>query len=62
MINKKVLPIREYSFREKLKKEREEERRVKEVAKGNELAGRAVNTSEFLFPSLKAVFVSSWLM
>ncbi|KAK4465728.1 hypothetical protein QBC42DRAFT_168391, partial [Cladorrhinum samala] len=45
MINKKVLPIREYSFREKLKKEREEERRVKEVAKGNELAGRAVNTN-----------------
>lgn len=49
MINKKVLPVKEYSFREKLKKEREEERRVKAVAKGNELAERAVNASKFIF-------------
>ncbi|KAK4165438.1 hypothetical protein QBC43DRAFT_351452 [Cladorrhinum sp. PSN259] len=45
MIQKKVLPVKQYSFRETLKKEREEERRIKEVAKGNELAERAVNTN-----------------
>ena len=46
MIQKKVLPVKQYSFRETLKREREEERRIKEVSKGNELAERAVNTSE----------------
>ncbi|KAK3989523.1 hypothetical protein QBC44DRAFT_359222 [Cladorrhinum sp. PSN332] len=45
MIQKKVLHVGEYSFRVMLKEEREKERRIKEVAKGNELAERAVNTN-----------------
>ncbi|KAK4232155.1 hypothetical protein QBC38DRAFT_523403 [Podospora fimiseda] len=47
MIQKKVLPVSEYSMRTVLKEEREKERRLKEVAKGSELAERAVNTNFF---------------
>jgi len=47
MTRSRRLPERQYSLDEKLKKDRAKERKEKIIARGNELAERAVNPSEY---------------